>query len=171
MKSHLDFEQFFKENYSRFYYFALHLINDEETSKDIVSDCFEYAYNIYENSDIKDLKVYLYSYIKNKCVDYIRHQDVRRRYADYYIKSTPEFEDTGYDDYEERIKIVSSIRESLTPQTRLILKECYINNKKYKEVAEELNISVSAVRKHMVKALKVIREKSPKKIENKVFDF
>lgn len=30
--------------------------------------------------------------------------------------------------------------------------------KKYQEVAEELNISVSAVRKHIVKALQVIRK-------------
>ena len=48
--------------------------------------------------------------------------------------------------------------EKLTPHTRHILEECYIQRKKYQEVAEELNISVSAVRKHIVKALQVIRE-------------
>ena len=44
-----------------------------------------------------------------------------------------------------------------------ILEECYIQRKKYQEVAEELNISVSAVRKHIVKALQVIREECAKK--------
>ena len=38
-----------------------------------------------------------------------------------------------------------------------------IQRKKYQEVAEELNISVSAVRKHIVKALQVIREECAKK--------
>ena len=40
--------------------------------------------------------------------------------------------------------------------------ECYvayiINGKKYKDVADEMGISISTVKKHMVKALKIIRE-------------
>ena len=46
--------------------------------------------------------------------------------------------------------------------TRHILEECYLHEKKYKEVAAELNISISAVRKHIVKALKAIREEFAK---------
>ena len=41
---------------------------------------------------------------------------------------------------------ISKAMEKLTPHTRHILEECYIQRKKYQEVAEELNISVSAVR-------------------------
>ena len=33
---------------------------------------------------------------------------------------------------------------------------CY--NKKYKEVAEELNVSVAAIHKNIVKALRILRE-------------
>ena len=32
------------------------------------------------------------------------------------------------------------------------------SNKKYKEVAEELNVSVAAVHKNIVKALRILRE-------------
>jgi RNA polymerase sigma-70 factor (ECF subfamily) len=52
---------------------------------------------------------------------------------------------------------------TLTPQTQLILQECYVNRKKYKEVAEELEISTNTVKKHIVKALKTIREGIAKK--------
>ena len=48
--------------------------------------------------------------------------------------------------------------ETLAPRTRLVLQECYIHKKKYKEVAAEMEISVNAVKKHIVKALKTIRE-------------
>lgn len=47
--------------------------------------------------------------------------------------------------------------------TRHILEECYVRRKKYQEVADELNISVSAVRKHIVKALSVLRKEFAKK--------
>ena len=39
-----------------------------------------------------------------------------------------------------------------------ILEACYIHNKKYKEVAEELNVSVAAIHKNIVKALRILRE-------------
>ena len=39
-----------------------------------------------------------------------------------------------------------------------MLERCYHGRKSYKEVADELNISVSSVHKHIVKALRVIRE-------------
>ena len=44
------------------------------------------------------------------------------------------------------------------------MEECFINKKQYKEVAEELDISVRAVRKHRVKSLKIIREECLKKM-------
>ena len=39
-----------------------------------------------------------------------------------------------------------------------ILEACYIQGKKYKEVAEEMKISISTVKKHMVRALKILRD-------------
>ena len=38
------------------------------------------------------------------------------------------------------------------------MEECYFNRKKYAEVAEMLNISPSAVNKHVMKALRLLRE-------------
>ena len=70
---------------------------------------------------------------------------------------------TEYLEQDERMMHISKAMEKLTPHTRHILEECYIQRKKYQEVAEELNISVSAVRKHIVKALQVIREECAKK--------
>lgn len=37
------FEQFYKESYMTFYYLAYNMLEDEEASKDIVGDCFEYV--------------------------------------------------------------------------------------------------------------------------------
>lgn len=157
-----EFEQFFKENYTRFFYFALHILDDEEVSRDIVADAFEYAWKNFRKSDVGNWQTYIYSYIRNKCVDHFRHQSVKEKYADLYLQTTQEA-DVGYEEQDERVEALQTILATLTPQTRLVLQECYINRKKYKEVADDLEISTNTVKKHIIKALKTIREEIAKK--------
>lgn len=52
--------------------------------------------------------------------------------------------------------------EHLTPRTRQVLEAHYLQGKKYSEVAAELGISESAVKKHIVQALRMFREKVSK---------
>lgn len=60
---------------------------------------------------------------------------------------------------EDRITKMYNLIDTLTPQTRRILEECYFHGKRYADVAEELNISTSTVKKHIVQALKLLRQK------------
>lgn len=170
MKDSTEFEQFFKQNYSKFYFFTFHLIGDEEVSRDIVGDAFEYVWKCYRKSDVENWVTYIYSYLRNKSVDHIRHQLVHAKYAELYLQITREAEEDRYEEVDERVLAIRKVLKELTPRTRLILQECYINKKKYKEVAEDLEISESAVKKHIVQALKVIREKILKKDTKKVLD-
>lgn len=48
--------------------------------------------------------------------------------------------------------------ELLTNYNLSILKSCYLERKSYKEVAAELGVSVSAIHKNIVKALRIIRK-------------
>ena len=84
-RNSLDFELFFKIHYSRFYSYALHVIGNEEEARDIVSDYFEFIWK-HRASNIGNWETYAYSYIRNKCIDSLRHQDVTRKYVDFYIK-------------------------------------------------------------------------------------
>ena len=45
-----------------------------------------------------------------------------------------------------------------TVRTRYVLEECYFHRKKYAEVAENIGISINAVKKHIMKALNLLRE-------------
>ena len=51
-----NFEIFFKENYLPFYFFALQFVNDEEVSKDIVNDSFEFAWAKLDTIDVINWK-------------------------------------------------------------------------------------------------------------------
>lgn len=157
MNRRIEFERFFKDNYSCFFHFARHIVNDAEVCRDIVGDAFEHAWRGYDKIKVGNWKTYLYSYIRNKCVDYIRHQAVEKKYAEFFLHLHSEKEDE-YEDRDEQIAIMRKTFSELSPRTRLVLQECYLHNKKYHEVADELGISVSAVKKHIVKALKIMRE-------------
>ena len=141
-----------------FYFFALRLINDEETSKDIVNDSFEFAWTKLDSIEVVNWKSYLLSYIRNKCVDYIRHQEVKKKYVEFYKELMWENRHQCTTPYDERIYRIRKVMESFSPQTKLVFEECYLREKKYKEVADELGISINAVKKHIVKGLKILRE-------------
>lgn len=47
----------------------------------------------------------------------------------------------------------------LSPPTDQILEMCYLKRMRYAEVAEALDISPNTVKKHIVKALKTLRER------------
>ena len=66
---------------------------------------------------------------------------------------------------EQQISKMYSMLDKFTPKTRIILEMCYFQKKTYKETAGELGICVSAVRKHIVTALKAFRAEFAKKNE------
>lgn len=164
MEDKTDFDILFRECYPQLYYYAFHLISDAEASKDIVSDAFEAIWTNYSKINKDTAKAYLYTYVRNKCIDFFRHQSVHQQYAQLYSELTQNYTEIEYREWDERILSIRKAMEKLTPHTKHILEECYVERKKYQEVAEELNISISAVRKHIVKALLIIREECAKKL-------
>ena len=158
MRNKIKFDLLFKTYYSQLYYFTFHIVNDEESSKDIVSDVFEYVWSNIDSIETDRAKSFLFTYVKNKSIDYLRSQSIHEKCLELYEKLNDKYAELEYNELDERMIAIQSAMNKLTPHTRHILEECYIKRKQYKEVAEELDISVSAVRKHIVKSLKIIRE-------------
>lgn len=163
MKDSSRFERFFKENYDPFFYYAYRLTDDEEASRDLVSDAFEYAWANFHNEEVDNWRAYIYSFLRNKSIDYLRHTLIKEKYADFVQRFTEECDNPEEEEEDERMEAVRRILRTLPPRTQLVLQECYLQNKKYREVAEELEISVNAVKQHIVKALRTIREEIQKK--------
>lgn len=158
-----SFELFFKENFEKFYLYALHIVNDEETSRDIVSDAMEYVFAHYQERNNKEWFSYAVSFIRNKCIDALRRKSVHKKYAEFCTYVLDHKETMDYAEEDERLTDIRKIMDTLHPKTKLVLQECYINRKQYKEVAEELELSREGVKKHIVKALRIIREEIAKK--------
>ncbi len=156
-----EFKRLFREYYPQLYAFAFGMVKDEEACRDIIGDAFEKLWT--QLDEIKDgnERAFLYLVIRNKCIDRIRNSVSRQRYELFYkCVYGDEADEAGLrlKETESRIEKMYQLIGTLTPQTRRILESCYFQGKHYAEVAEELDISISTVKKHIVQALKILRK-------------
>lgn len=154
---HRRFEKIYGDHYSRLYYFALSILANEDDCCDIIDDIFLSVWNNIENIDMTNVGTYLMSSVRNRAIDHMRRDKLHRQYSEEYIRQATEL----YTDYSvelEKDKMVEEMLNRLSPPTDEILRLCYLERKKYAEVAEIMKISPNTVKKHISKALKMLRE-------------
>lgn len=153
-----EFEQLFKDNYKHFYYYALKFVKNKEEAKDIVSSLFEYIWENYASLKTSGtLTPFIYASLRNRCIDHLRHQQTIIKHHSILLEENSFFEE---DKYEEPDKLVSKLKETLDKlpeQMRKVVVKCFLEGKKYKEVSEEMNISINTVKTHISRALNVFR--------------
>ena len=154
----VEFEGFFKENYSKIYCYAHSLVRDDEAARDIVADSFEYLFTHNPHLSKSEASNYLFAIVRNRCADFFRKQAVHQRYSEYITYTTDKAMSAEWSDHDEKVEAIRRMMGSLTPRTREILEAHYLQGKKYSEVASELGISESAVKKHIMQALRMYRE-------------
>src|SRR5574344_2103730 len=89
------FEKIYTENYSRLYYYALHIVNDSEASKDILSDVFVGLWNNIDKVEMESINAYLMTSIRHRAIDYLRRNILQTQYSDDYMKEATLFYDDG----------------------------------------------------------------------------
>lgn len=154
------YKYLFDEYFEKLVFFAEYFILERDESEDIVQDVF---YELWErSSDIKILsnfKSYLFVQVKNKCLNRLKHLNVVDKHKQWLWEAQvyadiPEVEI----DRELMQKVYSTIDE-LPDQSQMIFRDCVLNGKKYKEVAEDMGISVNTVNTQMKRAYKYLRTK------------
>jgi RNA polymerase sigma-70 factor (ECF subfamily) len=73
-------------------------------------------------------------------------------------------EEKEYENYEPLINKIKLAIGNLPPQGRIVFEMYFIQNYSYKEVAEELDVSVNTVKTHISKSIKKLREQFSEEI-------
>lgn len=154
----MRFKQLFSDSYSRLYYSSIYVVRDPDIAKDIVNDVFTDLWPKFDPDDSSYNFSFLFTIVRNRSIDYLRHKEVHNRFAQYYIKTTEYITEAGFDEREDRLQQVFKLIEQMPPRTKFIVEECYLKQKKYSEVAEILGITIDGVRKQIMKALSIIRK-------------
>ena len=149
-------------------YFALEYVLSEEDAENIVQDVFT---ELWEKKEILtyniNLVAFLFTSIKNKCIDLLRHRVVvqeavsvmQEEYqATLRVKlASLELFDQSMLLEQDIERIITEAIDSLPEKCREIFIKSKIEGKKQKEIAEELNISLKTVENQMNIAYKKIR--------------
>lgn len=153
-----SFEQIYNtyaKDLRRFMFFKTQNV---EKAEDLMQDAFVKLWDNCKSVNIDKVKSYLFTTANNMFINQVNHEKVKRNYAksvtETESKESPEF---IYIEKEFLEKINSTIA-SLPEKQREVFVMNRIEKKKYKEIAEILNISQKAVEKRMHQALLVMRK-------------
>lgn len=153
--------------YSKLKRFAKAYVIREADAENIVQDIF---LNLWEKKDIisqhTNLNSFLYTAVKNKCLDFMRHKQVVKKTTDKLqkentleiqlnLQSLESLEDKIFTlDIEQKVEEAIKL---LPPRCREVFILNKIKGKKQKEIAKELNISINTVENQMTIAYKKLK--------------
>ena len=148
------FTRLFHAYYKDLVLFGGTYIPEKSTCEDIV------LWNDRKSLEIENsLKSYLLKAVRNYCLDELRHRRIIDEHIAYELKSSSKDIDTteNYILYSDLCRQLKNALEQLPPQEREVFEMSRLENIKYQEIANRLNISVRTVEVRISKALKQLR--------------
>lgn len=155
------YEMIFRTHYEPLCNYAFTFVADRDVAEEIVQGTFLYLWEKREAMEIhSSLKSYLYTSVRNRCLNEIKRRKVRQQHINRELLSADTSSESVSEEIaalelEERIQLAI---EKLPEQCRMVFKLSRFEELKYAEIAEHLSISVKTVENHMGKALRIMRE-------------
>lgn len=153
------FEAFYGKNSRDLYNFMYYRCGNKDAASDLVQEAF---LKIFENCGkiiFLKAKSYLFTTANNLFLNSVKHEKVKLDYNRNYSPDNLDHENPDFllQEKEYMGKLENAIA-NLTDGQREVFLLNRIDGKKYREIAEMLNISEKAVEKRMMGALKSLRQ-------------
>jgi RNA polymerase sigma-70 factor, ECF subfamily len=160
-KDELAFEQVFKTHFKSLHGYALAILKDESTAEEMVQNVF---FKLWDRADAititGSIAAYLYRAVHNESLNFIKHQKVKRSHQAHTLYQMRNEADivtkTGLKELEKQLH---KAMNELPEQCRTIFQLSRFEELKYREIADQLDISVKTVENQMGKALRLLRVK------------
>lgn len=154
------FNSFYVEHAQSASNFAYYKCGDKAGALDLVQEAFAKIWENCSKIDFNKAKTYLFTTVNNLFLNTVKHKKVVMDYA----KAVPYMDTNNQDpeylleeeEFKKKLQIAISL---LTDVQREVFLLSRIEGKKYREIAEMLDISQKAVEKRMSGALKTLRER------------
>jgi len=155
-----NFRKIFDQYFASLVGFANTFVSDIELSEDLVQEVFV---SLWEKQDEYQnevtLKVYLYRAVRNKCLNNIKHEQVKNKYI---AESVPKLETEEFflDQVlsEEVSRLLYRFIGELPKQRQQIIRYSLLGLKN-PEIADIMGLSINTVKSHKLNAYKELREK------------
>ena len=167
-------ESAFRHIYDRHYVplcrFADLFLHDTSLSEEVVDDAIFYLWEHRSEVEITySLRAYLMKSVRNRCLNELNSLAHREelQFSSFSLPENAEFLDTlfiekdhplGYLLEQELEEELERSIEALPEECRVVFKKSRFEQKKYEEIARELNISVNTVKYHIKNALAFLQK-------------
>ncbi|GAA4444087.1 RNA polymerase sigma-70 factor [Ravibacter arvi] len=158
--------ELFRRYYNAMCVYAMRVVTYREIAEEVVSDVYMKLWKNREQITVHtSFEAYLYRSVRNQALDYLKLKSYRPQkndtldvidksnsYADWH---TP-FEELAFN---ELYLEIESFVSALPKQCQLIFRLNRENGLRYREIADELQISIKTVETQMGRALKLLRKR------------
>lgn len=139
------------------YRYALSIVHEPETARDVVQDCLAKIWNIrHDLANIEKVNAWAFRIVRNRCIETLR----RNRYADLDEKIV-NMQVSGASDQkainEDQMAWLRDVLETLPPKQREVFHLREVEEMSYQEIAETCSLTESDVKVNIHRARKKVR--------------
>lgn len=153
------FEEIFNRYWSKVYGTAYSLVRSREVTQEIVQGLFIALWDKRAALTVNNLLSYLTMAARNRALDVIESQLVRKKHWDYYKNFIPQQACTTEQDvtFNELVVAIEEKLELLPEKSKTVFKLNRMEGRSVQEIANILNLSEKAIQYHLTKSTKELR--------------
>ena len=154
LKKYSDISSLWLEYKNGLKYYIFKKVKNEEIANDLSHEVLMKVYNSCCSSvNIKNVRSWMFQIAHNTTIDYLKKQNK-------FTDNVPEnYDNDDYDVYQEANEIVKPLMQLLPEKYAIPLQLSEIEELKQKEVAQKLNLSLTATKSRIQRARNLLKEK------------
>jgi RNA polymerase sigma-70 factor (ECF subfamily) len=153
------FAELFRRYWKKVHAMAYPRVRSEEVTAEIVQDLFISLWDKRATHSIKHLPSYLYTAVKNKALNYMEAQMVRKNYWDYCRKFFLDRDNATENtvEFDELMEAIETGLQHLPEKSKKVFRLNRLEGRSIPEIADALNLSEKAIQYHLTLSLKKLR--------------
>jgi RNA polymerase sigma-70 factor (ECF subfamily) len=155
-----EFETLFKAHFKELHAYAFSFLKDWDKAEEVVQGLF---LKLWEKRELPEMhtsvRSYLYKAAYHDCLNLIRREKIHLQYQTWSAFALKdEFDNAANTLYLHDVQVkLSAALNKLPEKCRTVFHLSRFEELKYRQIAEQLGISIKTVETQMVKALKILR--------------
>lgn len=150
--SDTEFETLYRQCFPPAMRLAVSLLHEDDEARDVVQEVFVKLWE--SNIRIENPKAFIVRAVRNASLNRISMLDNREKICRRMALDPPP---DDFSPQEQSREVYQAMDWLLTPRERQVVDKIYSAGLSYKETAETLDVSVAAINKNIVSALKKLR--------------
>lgn len=155
----MAFNELYNRYWKKVYWNACSKTGSREVSEEIVEDFFISMWQKRETLAISNFTAYLYTSIKNKCLNYLQEKTIETKHWEYYKQFIPKFDDTTNNSvaFDNLMEAIQDGMKLMPEKSKQVFEMNKLQGKSIKEIAQRLKLSEKAIEYHLACSVKKLR--------------